>query len=115
MDMERETISHPIMVSEAYYLMNSIKSRYKNTRSTSYKTFKETFDYCEKFCKIKDKSFADDLRTTLSEYGFNEEEISALGSILPLSRDDAKICVPSISRLPDNVIDMAIDKIQLIF
>ncbi len=114
MDTERETVSHPIMTSEAFFILDSIKSRYKNTKSQSYKVFKETFDYCEKFCKIKDKSLIDDLRVTIAELGFNEAEIAAFGTILPISRDDAKIYIPSISRMQDSVIDSVIEKIQMI-
>lgn len=112
MNTENEKSCHPITISEAFYLLHPLKSRYKNTRSYSYKIFKETLDYTEKFCKIKDKSLADDIRSYLTDLGFDEEEVAALGSLFPQSSDEAKICIPTIVRLGDGVIDTAIEKLQ---
>lgn len=108
-DSER---SQPIATSEAFYLLAPLKSRYKNTRAESYQIYKKTLDYAEMFCRIQDKSVMSDLRSTLEELGFTGEEIMALGSLLPQSTDEARICVPSIMRLDEEAIEKAIDKIS---
>lgn len=112
MEAEDNVACYPITTSEAYHIMLPLKGRYKNTRSESYKIFKETLKYADLFGKIKEKSLADDLRQALVELGFSEAEIAAIGSLLPQSSNEAKICVPSITRLTDNAIESAIQKVQ---
>lgn len=113
--MKEEQESQPITVSEAYHLLAPIKGRYKNTRSESFQIYKKTLEYTEMFCKIQDKSAISDLKLCLEELGFTKEEISILGSLLPQTADEAKIYMPSISRLNDTSIYKAIEKIQSIF
>lgn len=112
MGAESEKPCHPVTVSEAFHLLHPLKHRYRNTRSYAYKIYKETLDYAERFCKMKDKSLADDIRSCLADLGFSEDEIAALGSLFPQSSDEAKICVPTITRLGDSTIDSAIEKLQ---
>lgn len=111
---EKENISHPVTISEAFHLLEPLRGRFKNTRSTSFKIYKETLQYAEKFGKIKDKALLADLKESLVGLGFTEEEAASLGSLFPQSTGDAKLCVPSISRLPDSTIDLAIEKMQLL-
>lgn len=115
MESSRETISHPVSVSEAFFLLEQQKNRYKNIRSESYQLFKKTLDYTESFGRIKDKSVVEDLRTFLADFGFSEDEIAVVGSLLPQSVEDAKIYVPSIARLGDENILSVIQKIQRIY
>lgn len=103
--------ARPITTSEAFYLLAPLKSRYRNTRAESYQIYKKTLDYVEAFCRIQDKSVMGDLRSILADLEFTGEEIAAFGSLLPQSADEAKICIPSITRLDDESIDKVIDKI----
>lgn len=112
MNSNNEKISHPITTSEAFHLLNPLRSRYKNARSDSYKIFKETLDYTEVFCRIKDKCTTDDLRSALASLGFTEDEIALLGTLLPQTADEARILAPSIIRLESSIINIAIEKIQ---
>lgn len=112
MAVESEKASQPVTTSEAYHLLFPLKGRFKNTRIASYKIFKDTLDYTERFSKIKDKGHADELRQRLTALGLTPDEIAVLGSLFPQSADEAKICSPSISRLDDKTIDAAIEKFQ---
>ncbi|KAI4290749.1 DNA-directed RNA polymerase II subunit RPB4 [Pancytospora philotis] len=112
MSLGDEKASHPITTSEAYHLLHPLKSRYKNTRSPAYKIYKETLDYVEALCKIKEKSIVDDLRLTLFNMGLSEDEVVSFGTLFPQTLDEAKILVPSIVRLDDATIDLAISKVQ---
>lgn len=103
--------SQPISVSEAYHLLVPLKSRHKNARTESFQIYKKTLEYAEAFCRIQDKSIVADLKATLADLGFSEEEAAALGSLLPQSADEAKLCVPSIVHLDDGTIDKAVKKI----
>lgn len=103
--------AQPITTSEAFYLLAPLKSRYRNTRTESYHIYKKTLDYAEAFCRIQDKSAMSDLRSALTDLGFTGEEIAAFGSLFPQNADEAKICIPSITRLDDESIDKAIDKV----
>lgn len=106
-----EDNSNPISVSEAYHLLVPLKSRYKNARTESYQIFKKTLEYTDTFCRIRDKTIAADLKSYLMDLGFNGEETSAFGSLLPQNADEAKLCIPSIVRLEDDVINKVIKKI----
>lgn len=95
--------AHPVTLSEVKYLLESIKERSSvDNRSASYKILKQTLNYVEKFCKISDKSFADDLRSSLFENGCNEHEIAILGSLFPQSVEEAKVMCPSLKN-KDNI------------
>jgi hypothetical protein len=102
----------PVSVSEAYHLLAPLKPRFKNPRSTAYQIFAKTLEYVEMCNRIQDISAIEDLKTTLNILGFTPEESSAMGSLLPQNSDEAKICIPSLNRLEDNVILQAIEKIQ---
>lgn len=67
---DKETICHPITTSEAYFLLEPNSGRFKNVRSESYQIFRKTLEYTETFGRIKDKTVADDLRTTLTGCGY---------------------------------------------
>lgn len=112
--MKEEQEPQPISVSEAYHLLAPIKGRYKNARSESYQIYKKTLEYTEMVCKIQEKSAISDLKLYLEELGFTKEESAILGSLLPQTADEAKIYIPSISRLNDVSIYKAIEKIQSI-
>lgn len=104
--------ARPVTISEAYQLLFQVKSRYKNNRSEAYQLFLKTLEYTEEFGKIKDKSAILDLNTSLANLGFSTMEIASLGSILPQNWKEAKILVPSITRLDDKIIELAIEKIM---
>ena len=107
--------SHPIMLAEARYLLEGHKERFKaDFRSNTSKTFRSTFTYLEDFCRIKDKSVVDDLRTTLSAADFSEMEIALFGSLFPQSVEEAKLLIPSLTLKDDQSISQAIEKIQRI-
>lgn len=111
---ENKDSETPISINEAYNLLLSLKSRYKNTRSESYQIYSKTLEYLELFSRIKDKSAMQDLRTTLIDLGFTEQEIAIFASILPCTADDAKILVPSLVRLNDEIIEKAVSKVESI-
>ncbi|KAM0680751.1 DNA-directed RNA polymerase II subunit rpb4 [Glugoides intestinalis] len=112
--MKAEKDPEPITVNDVYHILAPLKARYKNTRSEAYQIYKKTLDYSEMFCKIQDKAALADLKFFLAELGMNPEEIAIIGSLLPQSADEARIYLPSLSRLDDGVIFQAIDKIQSI-
>lgn len=101
----------PISISEAFHLLLPLKTRNTNIRSESYQIYKKTLDYTETFCRIHDKSIIVDFQTTLSNLGFNQEEIASMISLLPQTVDEAKMCIPSITRLPNGSINEAVQKI----
>ena len=109
---EKELESHPITVSEAYHLLTPIKGRFKDTRSQAYKIFKDTYEYVEAYGKIKDKAAAEDLRQSMVDAGCTEEEVAALGTLLPQSVEEARACAPGLSRLDARVLDEIVEKIQ---
>lgn len=111
-DNTKKEFCMPITVSEAFRLLEPLSENYKDARSNSSKIFKETLEYTRTFLRISDKGLADDFRQSLAENGFTNEEIAVLGSILPQSADEAKICIPSISRLDDSIIEQIIEKIR---
>lgn len=114
-DKEDLKNSHPVMLAEAKYLLEGQKERFKaDFRSNTSKTFRSAFTYLEDFCRMKDKSVVDDLRTTLSTAGFDEMEIALFGSLFPQSVEEAKLLVPSLISKDDQVISQAIEKIQQI-
>lgn len=102
----------PISVSEAYQLLEPLKSRYKNIRSESYQIYSKTFEYTEKFRKIREKSVLEDLKFSLSTLGLKAQEIAAICTLLPQSVNEAKICIPGVSELDDEVISQIIEKIH---
>ena len=112
MDQEREVNSHPITTSEAFFLLDPLTSRFKNTRSAAYKVFKETHGYAGTFARVRDPGLMEDLRHSLAELGFTEQEIAVLGTLLPQTSGDAKIYIPSITRLPDSVIESGVEKLS---
>ncbi len=107
--------SHPVMLAEAKYLLESHKERFRaDYRSNASKTFRSTLGYLECFCRIKDKSMAEDLRTNLSGLRFDEMEIALLGSLFPQSVEEAKALIPSLESKSDDTISQAVEKIQQI-
>ncbi|ELA42843.1 uncharacterized protein VICG_00158 [Vittaforma corneae ATCC 50505] len=102
----------PISISEAYHLLAPLKTRYKNTRAESYRIYTKTLEYAEMFCKIEDKSALVDLKFFLTELGLNQEEVAMVITLLPQSVSEAKICIPSLSRLEDKLISKIIEKIN---
>lgn len=112
MNSEKELSSKAITVSEAFHLLDFQKPKYKNTRSNAYKIYRETLDYAHAFCKIRDRSIAEDTAATLMEMGFTDEEVAAMGSLILQTKEEARICIPSITRLSDSVIERAIEKLN---
>lgn len=105
--------SHPIMLAEARYLLESQKERFRTDfRSNASKVFRSTLGYLDGFCRIKDKAVVEDLRTSLSGLGLSEAEIALVGSLFPQSVEEAKSLVPSLESKSDDVIGQAIDKVQ---
>lgn len=105
--------SHPIMLSEAKYLLEAHKERFKaDFRSNASKLFRTTFTYLDEFCRIKDRSIVEDLRNTLSGLGFDELEIALLGTLFPQSVDEAKVLIPSLKEKNEDKITQAVEKIQ---
>lgn len=105
--------SHPVMLAEARYLLEGHKERFKTDfRSNTSKAFRSTLAYLEEFCRMKDRSVVDDLRSTLSSLGFSEVEIAMFGSLFPQSVEEAKLLIPSLMQKEDQVISQAIEKIQ---
>ena len=107
--------SHPVMLAEARYLLEGQKERFRTDfRSNASKVFRSTLGYLDEFCRIKDKSVVEDLRTGLSGLGFSEAEMALFGSLFPQSIEEAKSLVPSLESKGDDTIGQAIDKIQQI-
>ncbi|AFM98775.1 RNA polymerase II subunit Rpb4 [Encephalitozoon hellem] len=105
--------SHPVTLAEARYLLEGQKERFRaDFRSNASKIFRSTLGYLDEFCRIKDKSVAEDLRTTLSALGFSELEIALFGSLFPQSVEEAKSLVPSLESKGDDVVEQAVEKIQ---
>ncbi|ADM12006.2 DNA-directed RNA polymerase II fourth largest subunit [Encephalitozoon intestinalis ATCC 50506] len=105
--------SHPVMLAEARYLLEGQKERFRaDFRSNASKIFRSTLGYLDEFCRIKDKSVAEDLRTTFSGLGFSEVEIALLGSLFPQSVEEAKSLIPSLASKDDDTISHAVEKIQ---
>lgn len=102
----------PVSISEAFYLLYPLKARFKNTRSASYQIYTKTLAYVESCHRIQNKAAIEDIKITLSTLGFTREESASAITLLPLNSDEAKICIPSLNRLEDNVILQAIEKIQ---
>nr|AGE95189.1 DNA-directed RNA polymerase II 16kDa polypeptide [Encephalitozoon cuniculi] len=101
------------MLAEARYLLEGQKERFRaDFRSNASKVFRSTLGYLDDFCRIKDKSVAEDLRTTLSGLGFGEVEIALFGSLFPQSVEEAKSLVPSLGTRDDDAINQAVEKIQ---
>lgn len=100
----------PISVSEAYHLLAPLKARYKNTRAESYRIYTKTLEYAEAFCKIEDKSALADFKFFLSELGLSQEETASTITLLPQSVSEAKVCIPSLSRLEDGLVSKIIEK-----
>ncbi|AFN83492.1 DNA-directed RNA polymerase II fourth largest subunit [Encephalitozoon romaleae SJ-2008] len=101
------------MLSEARYLLEGQKERFRaDFRSNASKIFRSTLGYLDEFCRIKDKSVAEDLRTTFSGLGFSELEIALLGSLFPQSVEEAKTLIPSLASKSDDAIGQAVEKIQ---
>lgn len=102
--------SHPVTLAEVRYLLETVKDRSSvDNRSASYKILKQTLNYVEKFCKIEEKSLADDLRSSLFNCGCNEVEIALLGSLFPQSIDEAKMLIPSLSDEDNTLLTKVID------
>ncbi|KAI5152154.1 DNA-directed RNA polymerase II subunit RPB4 [Enteropsectra breve] len=112
-DTAKDT-ARPISISQAYFLLNSIRERPRNPRTEATKIYNTTLEYCERFMKFEDMSAYEDVRKYQEILGFNEEEIAILGSLIPQTVDEAKICVPSVSRFQDDVIESVIEKLQKI-
>lgn len=102
----------PVSISEAFHLLYPLKGRFKNTRSTSYQIYTKTLAYVESCHRIQDKAAIEDLKFTLTLLGFSPEEVASLGTLLPQSSDEAKICIPSLNRVDDSILLQAIEKIQ---
>ncbi|KAI5169459.1 DNA-directed RNA polymerase II subunit RPB4 [Pancytospora epiphaga] len=112
MGVDGEKASQPVTVSEALHLLLPLKDRFRNTRLPSYKIFKDTLDYTERFSKVKDKAQIEELRQRMDALGFTSEEIAILGSLLPQSVDEAKLCLPSIAHLDHKIIEIAVERFQ---
>ncbi|WUR02768.1 DNA-directed RNA polymerase II 16 kDa polypeptide [Vairimorpha necatrix] len=102
--------AHPVTLAEVKYLLEDVKERSSlDNRSSSYKILKQTLNYVEKFCKIEEKSMAEDLRSSLFNCGCNEVEIALLGSIFPQSVDEAKMLIPSLKNKDNAVLSKIVD------
>ena len=115
MENEESQLCHAVTPSEAYYLLEPQKSRHKTVRTEAYNIFRKCYEYTEIFGKIKDKSVIEDLRIYLKDCGFKENEIVVFGTLFPQSIEEAKIYIPSLNRLEDEVIEKGIQKIQNVF
>ncbi|KAF9763784.1 DNA-directed RNA polymerase II subunit rpb4 [Nosema granulosis] len=101
---------HPVTLPEVKYLLESIKQRATlDNRSSSYKIYKQTLLYIEKFSRISEKSIADDFRSSLFGLGCTEFEISVIGSLFPQSTEEAKVLIPSLSNKDNNTVGKIVD------
>lgn len=101
---------HPVTLPEVKYLLESIKQRATlDNRSSSYKIYKQTLLYIEKFARITEKSIADDFRSSLFNLGCSEFEISVIGSLFPQSTEEAKALIPSLKDKDSNTLGKIID------
>lgn len=106
--------AHPVMLAEAWYLLDAHRNRFKaDLRSSKSKTFRLTLKYLEDFCRVRSKSVVDDLRTGLAA-NFSEMEIALLGSLFPQSAEEARLLIPSLVSKDDHVLSQAVERLQQI-
>jgi len=109
---DRVDAEEPITISEAYQILSQIKNRYKNPHSEAYKFYMSTLEYTERFGRIKEPAMIEILKNELEALGYSKEEVVALGNLLPESGDEARICIPSISKYSNQKVEEAISKVH---
>jgi DNA-directed RNA polymerase II subunit RPB4 len=101
------------MLSEARYLLEAHKDRFKaDFRSNASKIFRSTVLYLDNFCRIKDRSVIEDLRSTLNGLSFDNVEIALFGSLFPQSIEEARLLIPSLLSKENAQLAQAVEKIQ---
>ncbi|EOB13960.1 DNA-directed RNA polymerase II 16kDa polypeptide [Nosema bombycis CQ1] len=101
---------HPVTLPEVKYLLESIKRRITlDNRAVSYRIYKQTLLYIDKFARISEKSIADDFRNSLFSLGCSEYEISVIGSLFPQSIEEAKALIPSLGNKDTNTVGKIVD------
>lgn len=110
--MKEVNESRAISISEAFYLLKDVKSRYAHTHSVSNDMFLQTYEYVEKFCKINDKYIIDGLRIFLEDLGISDEENASVINLLPKSIEEVRLLIPSLSKYPNTILENIVFKIK---